>query len=575
MGRLRTVADASNNYMTITAATDYNAAGQLKHFTYGNGVTADFGYNDHLQVASIRYWKTGSLDLLNLSYNYGSQNNGEIATITDNQDASHTMSYKYDPWSRLDTAQAGPDATPTWKYSYVYDRFGNRKQQNPIAGGSAYLSVLTIDPNTNRITDAGNTYDAAGNMTNDHVHAYAFDAENRVKTVDSTGASYTYDAANQRVLKTVGATTTVYIFSGASVIAEYAAGAAAGSPSKEYVASGRRTLASVSAGAVTYYHPDQLSARAETNGNGTTSRTFGHFPYGEDWYETGAPNKWKYTTYERDAESNLNYAMNRYHSGQKGRFLTPDLLAGSIAAPQSLNRYAYAGDDPVNYMDPTGLLLCINSDCVNNPSGDAWASWGFSTIDGVPVENWQAQAAVNSGFGQVLLGFEVNHGIVIDPNGNGDPALGTFDELVLYVAEGGRGSGIPGFDARVKEWTKGARMLLKNPKCSKFFGGKGLATLNATTYIASPERVSVIAVTFGGTNTVGINPLSYVFQMLPDTVFMRQLRPGGLSAFEAGTYAILHELAHELSQYTGAADDRFSQGLNYWNSLRVMNACSF
>jgi RHS repeat-associated protein len=188
-------------------------------------------------------------------------------------------------------------------------------------------------------------------------------------------------------VKTVGATTTVYIFSGASVIAEYAAGAAAGSPTKEYVASGRRILASVSAGAVTYYHPDQLSTRVETNANGAISRTFGHFPYGEDWYEIGA-NKWKYTTYERDGESGLNYAMNRYHVGQYGRFLTPDLLAGSVGAPQSLNRYAYAGNDPVNFVDPAGLEMCINPDCVNQPGsagGIDFSDVGFSSpIDAGP-----------------------------------------------------------------------------------------------------------------------------------------------------------------------------------------------
>jgi YD repeat-containing protein len=88
IGRLQKIADATNSYMTLTPTTDYNSAGQLKHFSYGKGVVADFAYNDHFETTSIRYSKSGSADLLNLAYNYGTQNDGKIATITDNLDAT-------------------------------------------------------------------------------------------------------------------------------------------------------------------------------------------------------------------------------------------------------------------------------------------------------------------------------------------------------------------------------------------------------------------------------------------------------------------------------------------------------
>jgi hypothetical protein len=44
--------------------------------------------------------------LLNLAYNYGARNDGEIATITDHLDATRSASYTYDAWSRLSTAKA-------------------------------------------------------------------------------------------------------------------------------------------------------------------------------------------------------------------------------------------------------------------------------------------------------------------------------------------------------------------------------------------------------------------------------------------------------------------------------------
>lgn len=45
----------------------------------------------------------------------------------------------------------------------------------------------------------------------------------------------------------------------------------------------------------------------------------------------------------------------RYYGPRLGRFMSPDPLAGSVGDPQSLNRYAYVLNDPVNMVDPLGL----------------------------------------------------------------------------------------------------------------------------------------------------------------------------------------------------------------------------
>ncbi|HEY1939968.1 MAG TPA: hypothetical protein VGJ33_18720 [Candidatus Angelobacter sp.] len=69
----------------VNPATDYNAAGQIKAITYGNGGQGAFTYNDHLQLATLRYYKprAGS-DVLNLSYDYTMGvpgNNGQIQAV--------------------------------------------------------------------------------------------------------------------------------------------------------------------------------------------------------------------------------------------------------------------------------------------------------------------------------------------------------------------------------------------------------------------------------------------------------------------------------------------------------------
>ena len=176
------------------------------------------------------------------------------------------------------------------------------------------------------------------------------------------GVSYGYDGAGLRVKKVAGATTTRYIFSGVKVIAEYVNGAAVGSPAREYIYSGSALLATIEGSTTTYHHQDHLSVRMNTDSNGAVVGQQGNYPFGEAWYTSSATTKWRFTSYERDSESGNDYANFRYHANRLGRFLTPDPLAGRITNPQSLNRYAYVINDPINLIDPLGLSVVCNGE---------------------------------------------------------------------------------------------------------------------------------------------------------------------------------------------------------------------
>jgi RHS repeat-associated protein len=108
-----------------------------------------------------------------------------------------------------------------------------------------------------------------------------------------------------------------------------------------------------------YHHPDRPGTRLVTNQSGGTSYEQMHLPFGNglDAESTGLTGR-RFTSYERSARTGLNYAQNRTYDPKHGRFTQVDPIAmGSVelSNPQTLNLYAYCTDDPVNYIDPSGL----------------------------------------------------------------------------------------------------------------------------------------------------------------------------------------------------------------------------
>ncbi|MEM5796753.1 MAG: RHS repeat-associated core domain-containing protein, partial [Bacillota bacterium] len=68
----------------------------------------------------------------------------------------------------------------------------------------------------------------------------------------------------------------------------------------------------------------------------------------------------KFTGQEYDNERGLYYFVARYYDPAAGRFITPDTIVQSPGDPQTLNRYAYARNNPLLYTDPSGRLFLID-----------------------------------------------------------------------------------------------------------------------------------------------------------------------------------------------------------------------
>jgi hypothetical protein len=85
-------------------------------------------------------------------------------------------------------------------FTYTFDRYGNRWAQNAPQGGPA-LSI-SFSKSNNIINSSGFSNDVPGNIANDSIHGYSYDADGNLIAVDNGAtAKYYYDSLNQRALE--------------------------------------------------------------------------------------------------------------------------------------------------------------------------------------------------------------------------------------------------------------------------------------------------------------------------------------------------------------------------------------
>jgi len=111
-----------------------------------------------------------------------------------------------------------------------------------------------------------------------------------------------------------------------------------------------------STGATRFYHGDHLgSSNVITDGAGQLIEVAEYTPYGSLAVQQGSSNvAHKFTGQRLDTSTGLYFYHARYYDPQLGRFTQPDTIVQAPGDPQSLNRYAYARNNPVKYVDPTG-----------------------------------------------------------------------------------------------------------------------------------------------------------------------------------------------------------------------------
>jgi RHS repeat-associated protein len=359
--------------ISVISPSGYWSDGELRQTLQGNGLTETWAYNNRHEPCRMNLNSTATVlqscsdalpsgNVLDYTYGYADssgRNNGTTLLWSAAGAQTFSRNYTYDQVSRLATLSG--TGTTCSALTWTYDIWGNRTDQTntPGSGSSCVEAHLTFTAQ-NRITAPNMVYDAPGNLMMQTGATYQYDDENRMTSLTGTGgaASYVYDAAGQRVQKTVQGVSTYYIYDLAgSVVAE--SNAATGWQ-KAYVYGGaRRLLAEYdggSTGTTSFVTGDYLgSTRLITALNQSVKDSLDFLPYGEQ-IAGDTSTTHKFTGKERDAESNLDDFGARYYSSSMGTFMSVDPSGKSVhlADPQTRNRYVYARDNPIGYVDPNG-----------------------------------------------------------------------------------------------------------------------------------------------------------------------------------------------------------------------------
>ncbi len=392
---------------TYANSFSYTPDGRIEKLRLGNNRWEWAKFNERLQVTELNLGAgVQDASLWKLKYEYGelsadgtnvdaAKNTGNIARMTTSFNGlaqPFVQTFRYDSLYRLTEAKEKSGANENWKESFSYDRYGNRtgfeKYLNAIQQSLDNKTHPSINPQTNRFnTGQGYSYDFNGNLISDAENRqFTFDGDNKqseIKINNSTIGKYFYDGEGKRVKKVTNLETTVFVYDGmGKLVAEYSTATPPPNPTTSYTAT------------------DQLgSPRVMTDSQGNVISRRDFMPFGEELtpdqnyrtanlkYNLGDGIRQKFTGYQKDEETGLDFAEARMYENRHARFTAVDplLASGKSANPQTFNRYVYVMNNPLVLTDPTGLQAGSHVGKVYYKIYNG--QWAFSNLPGKGYNN--------------------------------------------------------------------------------------------------------------------------------------------------------------------------------------------
>jgi RHS repeat-associated protein len=283
-----------------------------------------------------------------------------------------------------------------------------------------------------------------------------------------------------------------------------------------------------------------------------------HYPYGVERWSSGTfPTDYRFTGQRFDSYTQLTIMGSRWYDGQIGRWISPDTIIPDPANPQSLNRYAYARNNPLKYRDPTGHWeeeweKQFEKEHGRPPTEQDWWDYQFS----LQISDWSAGAwATTYALRQLLFAA----GVTIQAG---------FDDIAVW-----HGAFCPGVNVDpVIKWTLSEVAVI------------GQVISNIAQVFGNNARHIV-----GGVNFVRLHnarwPLIYAGQKARafEEFLTVYVNDSAFSQPGAGEHVLTHELGHYLqdshfgllSQFRRARSSQFPNRYARDNGLAEDFAASF
>ena len=413
------------------SAISYHPNGAVAGYTLANGVVHSLSLN------------TRGLPLVNrdagvMQDQYSYDANGNVASITDQQEGITSRGLGYDGLDRLTTA----NAPSLWgSGSYSYDVLDNLRSSTLGGRSTVYAYDANNRLSTLNINGAytGFSFDAQGNVNGRGNQGYYFDQGNRLQLANGI-ASYVYDGHGRRVVinSSSGGQVRLQMYSQGGQLLYGTTQQGASVFGTRYVYLGSKQIAETSAGVTTFAHTDALgSPVARTTAAGALQSRTRFEPYGSvaagTIPGTGNQAALGFTGHVNDADTGLVYMQQRYYDPVAGRFLSVDPVTTDLDLAASFNRYAYAQNNPLRYTDPDGrnprAVQLIGTGAYRFASAMGaralGAFLGRALYDALHQEANSGDDASDEAVKGLTTGLESGgkKGIYVDPNGNPDDAL--------------------------------------------------------------------------------------------------------------------------------------------------------
>ena len=418
----------------------YDNVGRRETMTVAGQAVVNYDYYDNGWIENIRQAIDGTERKFNFIYdNAGRRNKLNYFQGTATTPVTET-SYTFDGADRLENIRHMQAGTIIEELLYEYDPNGNRTgfTRNAAQPFREEVSGATYNEANRMLTfnDKAIAYDENGNMTEVTntcgTTNYTWDVRDRLVGIEGFNAdctdltaSFSYDALNRRIKKTINEASTEYLYDGFDIIQEIQSGVV----TANYIRGLNidEPLSRITSGGTTTIRNYMTDASGSVIGlvddTGVMKTTYTYDPFGNTTVsgET-TDNPFQYTGRENDG-TGLYYYRARYYSPELQRFISEDPIG---LAGGDVNLFAYVGNNPVMFIDPWGLLSFDENLQRRRNINSGVASRVTKSLAGFIVGKEVVKHLSKAGFGVTIGDIIRNRGSIA--------TLGVTGTMVNFVA---------------------------------------------------------------------------------------------------------------------------------------------